>query len=54
MLFSPGSTRGNNFVSKGIAVGQGAMKIYGIAKGMYGAFQVAAPYLQLAAAGVGL
>ena len=52
MLYSPNSARGKSFVSKGIAFGEGAMKAYGVAKGIYSAFQVAAPYIQMAAAGL--
>jgi hypothetical protein len=53
MLFRDGS-RGTTIVKKGIAFGEGAMKVYGLAKSAYGAFQVAAPYIQMAAAGMGL
>ena len=53
MLFRDGS-RGTAFVKKGIAFGEGAMKVYGVAKSIYTGFQVAAPYIQMAAAGMGL
>ena len=53
MLFKNNS-RGTAMVKKGIAFGEGAMKVYGIAKSVYAGFQVAAPYMQMAAAGMGL
>ena len=53
MLFKNNS-RGTALVNKGIAFGEGAMKVYGIAKSVYAGFQVAAPYVQMAAAGMGL
>jgi hypothetical protein len=52
MLYSPNSARGKSFVSKGIAFDENVGKIYGVAKTLYGAFQVAAPYIQMAAAGL--
>ena len=53
MLFKGGS-RGTALVKKGIAFGEGAMKAYGLAKSIYSGFQVAAPYVQVAATGLGL
>ena len=53
MLFKNGS-RGTELVKKGVAFGEGAMKVYGIAKGLYSGFQVAAPYIQAGAAAFGL
>ena len=53
MLYKNGS-RGTALVKKGIAYGETAMKVYGIAKSLYAGFQVAAPYVQMAAAGMGL
>ena len=53
MLFKGGS-RGTALVKKGIAFGEGAMKVYGLAKSLYSGFQVAAPYVQMAATGMGL
>ena len=53
MLYKNGS-RGTALVKKGIAFGEGAMKAYGIAKGLYQGFQVAAPYVAAGAAALGL
>ena len=53
MLFRSGSRR-TALVKKGIAFGEGAMKVYGVAKGLYTGFQAAAPYIQMAATGMGL
>ena len=53
MLFKNGS-RGTALVKKGIAFGEGAMKVYGVAKGLYTSLQAAAPYIQMAATGMGL
>jgi hypothetical protein len=53
MLYKNGS-RGTALVKKGIAFGEGAMKVYGIAKSLYAGFQVAAPYIQAGAAAMGL
>ena len=53
MLFKNGS-RGTALVKKGIAFGEGAMKVYGVAKGLYTGFQAFAPYIQMAATGMGL
>ena len=53
MLFKNGS-RGTALVKKGIAFGEGAMKVYGIAKGLYTTFQTAAPYVAAGAAALGL
>ena len=57
MLFKNGS-RGTALVKKGIAFGEGAMKVYGIAKGLYTGlytrFQTAAPYVTAGAAALGL
>ena len=53
MLYKSNS-RGTALVKKGIAFGEGAMKVYGIAKGLYTGFQAAAPYVAAGAAALGL
>ena len=53
MLFKNGS-RGAALVKKGITYGESAMKVYGIAKGLYAGFQAAAPYVTAGAAALGL
>ena len=53
MLFKNDS-RGTALVKKGIAFGEGAMKVCGVAKGLYTGFQVAAPYIQAGATAMGL
>ena len=53
MLFKGGS-RGTAVVKKGRAFGEGAMKAYRLAKSIYSGFQVAAPYIQLAATDIRL
>ena len=53
MLYKNNS-RGTALVKKGIAFGEGAMKIYGIAKGLYTGFQAVAPYVTAGAAALGL
>ena len=53
MLFKNGS-RGTALVKKGIAFGEGAMKVYGVAKEIYTGFQAAAPYVAAGAAALGL
>ena len=53
MPFKNGS-RATALVKKGIAFGEAAMKVYGVAKGLYTGFQAAAPYIHMAATGMEL